>query len=50
VRTLDALHLASLDFLRSRQPAVRLATYDARLAAAAAAMGMKLYPLEPGRR
>ena len=46
VRTLDALHLASIDFLRSRQPALRLATYDARLAAAAEAMGVELYPLE----
>jgi predicted nucleic acid-binding protein len=46
VRTLDALHLASAEFLRSRQPAIRLATYDARQAAAAAAMGIALYDLD----
>lgn len=45
VRTLDALHLASADFLRQRQPAIRVATYDARLAAAAEAMGLALYPI-----
>jgi predicted nucleic acid-binding protein len=46
VRTLDALHLASLDFLRRRQPAIRLATYDARFALAARAMGFALYSME----
>ena len=35
VRTLDALHLASLVSLRSQGNAVRLATYDDRLTAAA---------------
>lgn len=35
VRTLDALHLASLDFLRDQGHAVRLACYDAGLVAAA---------------
>ena len=35
VRTLDALHLASLHFLRERRQDVRLATYDARMLAAA---------------
>jgi hypothetical protein len=35
VRTLDALHLASIEFLRSQRQDVKLATYDARLAAAA---------------
>lgn len=45
VRTPDALHLASADFLRQRQPAIRLATYDARLAGAADAMGFVRYPL-----
>jgi predicted nucleic acid-binding protein len=45
VRTLDALHLASADFLRQRQPALRVATYDARLGDAARAMGFPLYPL-----
>jgi hypothetical protein len=35
VRTLDALHLASFDFLRSRGQPVRLASYDDRMLAAA---------------
>jgi len=35
VRTLDALHLASLEFLRSHRQDISLATYDDRLAAAA---------------
>jgi predicted nucleic acid-binding protein len=49
IRTLDALHLASADFLRQRQPAIQIATYDTRLAAAAAAMGFTLYPVDaPG--
>lgn len=43
VRTLDALHLASVEFLREREPEIRLATYDTRQAAAAAAMGIALY-------
>lgn len=46
VRTLDALHLASVDFLRQRQPALQLATYDARLADVASALGIPLYPLD----
>jgi predicted nucleic acid-binding protein len=45
VRTLDALHLASLEFLRQRQSDVTLATYDARLAAAATALGIQLADL-----
>lgn len=40
VRTLDALHLASLDFLRNRGQEVELASYDERLLAAASAMGI----------
>jgi hypothetical protein len=35
VRTLDALHLASLDFLREQGQNVRLASYDARMITAA---------------
>jgi predicted nucleic acid-binding protein len=46
VRTLDALHLASAEFLRERQPAIRLATYDGRQATAAKAMGIALYALD----
>ena len=45
LRTLDALHLASIDFLLQRCLDVRLATYDRRLAAAAAAMGVSLHDL-----
>jgi uncharacterized protein len=44
-RTLDALHLASLDFLRSRGQAVSLATYDGRQQAAAEALGIPIHPL-----
>lgn len=39
VRTLDALHLATLDFLRGRGLAMALATYDQRLAVAATGLG-----------
>ena len=46
VRTLDALHLASAEFLRERQPAIQLATYDSRQATAAKAMGIALYHLD----
>jgi predicted nucleic acid-binding protein len=45
VRTLDALHLASITFLRERGEEVRLATYDTRLGDAANAMGVELYTL-----
>jgi hypothetical protein len=42
VRTLDALHLASLHFLRNQGQRVTLATYDGRLGAAAKALGFTL--------
>ena len=45
VRTLDALHLASIDFLRQRGQSVELATYDRRMADAARAMGIPV--IEP---
>jgi predicted nucleic acid-binding protein len=45
VRTLDALHLASIEFLRERGQSVRLASYDARLSEAANALGIESYPL-----
>lgn len=45
VRTLDALHLASLEFLRSRGQTVELASYDDRLLAAARALGVPLRAL-----
>ncbi|MEX0878705.1 MAG: PIN domain-containing protein [Thermoanaerobaculia bacterium] len=45
VRTLDALHLASIDFLRARGQSVRFASYDARLSEAANRLGIESYPL-----
>jgi len=45
VRTLDALHLASIEFLRGQGQTVRLAAYDARLIAAAKTLRIKLFPL-----
>lgn len=45
VRTLDALHLASVAFLRERGRDVTLATYDRRMGEAAAAMGIPLMEL-----
>ena len=45
VRTLDALHLASMLFLRSQGVEPRLATYDRRLRVAAEALGITSYPL-----
>ncbi len=46
VRTLDAIHLASADFLRRQGQDVTVATYDARMREAARAMGFELYSLE----
>lgn len=40
VRTLDALHLAAMVFLRDLGQEVQLACYDARLVTAAAALGI----------
>lgn len=45
VRTLDALHLASIEFLRARGQSVELASYDDRLLAAARALGVGLVSL-----
>ena len=42
VRTLDGLHLATMDFLRSQGQMVSLASYDQRLLAAAAALGFAM--------
>lgn len=42
VRTLDAIHLASIEFLRERRQSVVLASYDERLNAAARALGIPL--------
>jgi hypothetical protein len=38
VRTLDALHLATMDFLRSHGQNIELASYDGRLLASARAL------------
>ena len=40
VRTLDALHLASCQFLRDRGQRVELASYDRRMVGAARALGI----------
>jgi len=45
VRTLDALHLASLLFLIDRGQKVQLATYDKRLERASSALGIQTYDL-----
>jgi predicted nucleic acid-binding protein len=45
VRALDALHLASLDFLRQHGQEPQLASFDARMTETAKAMRMSLYPL-----
>jgi len=44
VRTLDGLHLASIEFLRARRQSVELASYDERLLAGARALHIPLYP------
>jgi predicted nucleic acid-binding protein len=49
VRTLDALHLASMEFLRSRGQDLLLASYDERLSEAAARLGVVAYSSPPGR-
>jgi predicted nucleic acid-binding protein len=40
VRTLDAIHLAALEFIRAHKQNVRLASYDERLLAAARLLGI----------
>jgi predicted nucleic acid-binding protein len=45
VRTLDALHLASMEFLRSQGQSVMLASYDDRLINCARALRFRLYKL-----
>ncbi len=45
VRTLDALHLASMVFLHAHGVKVKLASYDNRLSAAASALGVSTFPL-----
>ncbi len=43
VRTLDALHLASMDFLRKQGQRISLASYDGRLVDAARALRIPIY-------
>jgi predicted nucleic acid-binding protein len=46
VRTLDALHLAAVEFLRGEGQEVALATYDARQREAARRLGIELVALD----
>jgi len=45
VRTLDALHLASIEYLRRRGDSIELASYDTRLLAAAKALRIPIFQL-----
>lgn len=45
VRTLDALHLASMDFLRKQGQRISIASYDGRLIDAARALRIPIYKL-----
>jgi hypothetical protein len=42
VRTLEALHLATMDFLRNHGQRIELASYDARLVAGARALSIPI--------
>jgi PIN domain len=43
VRTLDAIHLAAVEFVRSQKQSVQLASYDERLLAAARLLGIAVW-------
>lgn len=45
VRTLDAFHLSSIEFLRARAQVVELASYDERQLACARALGIPIFAL-----
>lgn len=45
VRTLDALHLASIEFLQGQQQVVSLASYDNRMIDAARRMQISIAPI-----
>jgi hypothetical protein len=45
IRTLDSLHLATIEYLRSQGDAVELASYDNRMLAAAEALGIPVTSL-----
>lgn len=42
VRTLDGLHIATIEFLRARHQSVALASYDVGLIACATALGIRI--------
>jgi predicted nucleic acid-binding protein len=43
VRTLDALHLATIEFLRANGGLIELATFDARMISVARSLGIAIY-------
>ena len=43
VRTLDGLHLATIEYLRGEGASIELATFDTRMIAAARALGIEIY-------
>ena len=45
LRTLDALHVASIEYLRGQAQTIELATYDRRMTDAARALGIPLFEL-----
>jgi predicted nucleic acid-binding protein len=45
IRTLDALHLSTIEYVRNRRATVELASYDTRLLAAAQALGISIVAL-----
>jgi hypothetical protein len=45
IRTLDSLHLATIEFLRARGNQIVLASFDRRMIAAARAIGISLYEM-----
>ena len=46
VRTLDALHLATLAYLHAHEQSIELATFDARMIAAASALRIRTHRME----
>jgi hypothetical protein len=43
VRTLDGLHLATVEYLRSDGASIELATFDTRMTTAARGLGIAIY-------
>ncbi len=48
VRTLDAMHLATIEYVRDHGERVSLASYDRRMTTAAIALGIRLVDLDEG--